>query len=230
METIGIITYSQAHLKTEQVVTKLVEKGYNLIIYALPFYPRKKHMAVFRHRPNQLLGMHTQELSAKYNIPYLVCKSDQDIKAECDIYILTGAGILSEECVANKIILNCHPGIIPIERGLDAFKWGIYDLNPIGNTLYIINQEVDLGEIVKIKKTPLYPEDTIQDFANRHYSEEISLLANFQYYFNQRDKSDSSLSVSPGMEIIHKRMSEQQEKQMLQRFALYKEKYAEKRR
>ena len=230
MNTIGIITYKYKHLKTEQVVTRLANMGYNLVLYALPFHYRTSHKALFSHRPDQFTGMHTQELASKYSIPYMICKNDQDIKAGCDVYLLTGAGILSNECIKDKIILNCHPGIIPIERGLDAFKWGIYDLKPIGNTLYIINQDVDLGEIIKIKRTPLYREDTIGTFATRHYLEEINMLVDFQIYLNNKDRSDCCVCNSSEIEPIHRRMPKDIEQQMLQRFARYKEKYAEKRR
>ena len=43
------------------------------------------------------------------------------MKKGCDYYIVAGAGILSKECLKGKRVLNGHPGIIPLVKGLDAF-------------------------------------------------------------------------------------------------------------
>ena len=57
MTTVGLITYHFPHLKTEQVLQKLLqkkEKGkYDYKIYALPFKPRKQR-GLFKHRLDQL--------------------------------------------------------------------------------------------------------------------------------------------------------------------------------
>ena len=50
--------------------------------------------------------------------------------------------IESEFCSAATII-NCHAGLVPESRGLDAFKWAIYHGRPLGNTLHIIDQNIE---------------------------------------------------------------------------------------
>ena len=71
-----------------------------------------------------------------------------------------GAGILSKECVENKKIINSHPGIIPASRGLDSFKWAIYENKPLGVSLHCIDKEVDSGEIISIIPTTVYKTET----------------------------------------------------------------------
>ena len=45
---IAIITYHYPHLKTEQLILKLLHKGYkNICIYAQPFIPRKKETLMY---------------------------------------------------------------------------------------------------------------------------------------------------------------------------------------
>ena len=123
---VGIITYDFNHLKTEQVLQKILCKNYHLTIYALPFVERPKRNPILMHRPEQSDGCHPEILARQHGIDYQKCDSDLDIDGS-DIYLVTGAGILSSGCVQGKTIVNAHPGVIPASRGLDAFKWAIYD-------------------------------------------------------------------------------------------------------
>jgi len=178
---IGIITYNHNHLKTAQVVKNIIkrDKGYSLKLYALPFVSRAQRQVLFNHRPPQENAEHPKELAEKYNLSFKTVSADTEIDNTCDIYIITGAGILSPQCVRNKKILNCHSGIIPMMRGLDSFKWAIYEQKPVGNTLHFIDEQVDKGEIISVIKTEILKEDTIESFAGRHYENEIEMLSNF---------------------------------------------------
>ena len=222
IKKIGIITYDYNHLKTEQIIFPIYDKGYELIIYALPFVKRPSRNILFNHRPNQSEGMHPNDISNKLGVEYVRCSNDLEIDNRCDYYLVTGAGILSEKCVTGKKILNCHPGIIPISRGLDSFKWAIYDFVPVGNTLHFIDHRVDAGEIVHQEVTPVFMSDTISDFANRHYEQEIKMLINFEEYIENRE--EISLNIKEG--VVHKRMSVEVEEEMLKRFNDYKIKFA----
>ena len=180
--TVGIITYNHKHLKTEQVVFRLIEKGYDLRIYALPFINRKSRVVQFRHRPDQETAAHVREIARFAGIPFTVCQEDTDIDNSCDRYLVLAGRILSQECVKDKKILNCHPGIIPISRGLDSFKWAIYEMKPVGNTLHYIDAEVDAGEVLATVPTPILPSDTIASLARRHYEKEIEITVDFERY------------------------------------------------
>ncbi len=88
----------------------------------LPFSPRKPRKTLMQHRPDQFMAIHPQIIAEKRKNPYIYINDDTQIDNSCDIYLILGAGILSAECIAGKKIVNCHPGIIPAVRGLDAFK------------------------------------------------------------------------------------------------------------
>ena len=96
-------------------------------------------------------------------------------------FIITGAIILDKEIIGNKKIINVHPGIIPTTRGLDSFKWAIYNLDPLGITLHYIDQRVDSGEVLRVFNTPVYLSDTLQTLARRHYI----YLSNFYKYLKK---------------------------------------------
>jgi len=180
--SIGLITIQNRHLKTEQIARALLERGFDLTIYALPFLSRKKRTPLFEHRPNQFVGAHPKEFAENHGLAYIECECDTNIDNCQELYIVLGGGILSAECVEGKRILNCHPGIIPSSRGLDSFKWAIYEKKPLGVSLHYIDAEVDAGEVVSILSTPVQSMDTIETLAERHYDNEISMLTQFDLY------------------------------------------------
>ncbi|MDR0406538.1 MAG: hypothetical protein LBH38_00415, partial [Holosporales bacterium] len=107
------------------------------------------------HRPDQTEAISTEELAAANGLELIRCDGVHPLEA-CDYYLITGAGILPEDVVADKKIINVHPGIIPSARGLDAFKWSIYEKIELGVTLHFIDKKVDEGEVISIIKTPVY--------------------------------------------------------------------------
>ncbi len=220
---VGLITYNYPHLKTEQVVTGLMnrEDGTNYVMYALPFKPRKSRSEIIKHRPYQFGGMHTKKLSERYSIPYFKCEKDTDINSKCDYYLILGASLLSVECVRDKKIINCHSGIIPNSRGLDSFKWCIYYDRILGVTLHKIDENIDSGEILAIVKTHRNTSDTIYTLIERHYQNEIKTLVNhFEYMAGCYWKEILELEKNePTM-----RMSKTIERETLKRFNYAKRK------
>ena len=183
-QTIGLITYGYPHLKTEQVLLRILEKNLDYRIYALPFTPRKPRKPLIQHRPDQTAAAAPETLAAKFDLPYIACDSDHDIDSACDLYLILGAGILSPECVAGKRIVNAHPGVIPASRGLDSFKWAICEGKPLGNTLHYIDEEVDAGEVIAVVATQVFETDTIATLARRHYEAEIDLMTRFDEFID----------------------------------------------
>ena len=220
---IGLITYNTNHLKTEQILSRLAGK-YDLEVYALPFVPRKPREVLFQHRPDQSVAAHPADLCAAHGIPFFLVNSDSEIDNNCGLYIITGAGILSPACVRGKRILNCHPGVIPAVRGLDAFKWAIIHQEPVGNTLHYIDEGVDQGEIVAVVKTPLYRSDSLESFARRHYEREIGIMCAFEEYLEHPWNDFPGIPEGKST----RRMPCEQEKQLGGAFQIYKQRFAEK--
>jgi phosphoribosylglycinamide formyltransferase-1 len=177
---LGIITYNHPHLKTEQVISGLLGR-YKLKIFAVPYKDRPERQILFNHRLDQSKAIHPRFIAQKHNLDYT-----EDGIYGCDLYLITGAGIIHN--VKGKVI-NCHPGIIPAVRGLDSFKWAIYNDIDLGNTLHYINDEVDSGEIISVIPTHVYKTDTIETLARRHYENEINALINFEYHLNNKHNS-----------------------------------------
>lgn len=224
MAHIGIVTYNSRHLKTEQIVNNLFNVNFNedqFTIFALPFVYRPTRKELFSHRPNQFSGKETSEIAKMYKIPYVECRSDNDISSDCDLYLITGAGIISETCLQGKKMINCHPGIIPLVRGLDAFKWAIICGKPVGNTLHFIDKDVDVGDIIAVKQTQIYRNDTLFSFSRRHYEEEIQMLSNYKYYLQHPHNDFAGVEQSE----VYRRMPMLIEQNLEIEFEKYKIEY-----
>ena len=223
--TVGIITYNFPHLKTEQVIQGLLNTPPSLLtklkIYALPFVERKPREVLINHRPNQIEAIAPQEIAYKHQIEFSICQKDTDIDNSCDLYIITGSGIISSECILGKKIINCHPGIIPSVRGLDAFKWTIFDMKPLGVTIHYIDSKVDEGEIIAVIPTEVYRSDSFAILARRHYENEINTLINFDKYLEKPINNYAQIE----MENARKRMPLNVEKEVAHKFHEYVEKY-----
>ena len=214
---IGVITYDINHLKTEQILFGFLSQNYEVKIYLLPFVERPQRAITFNHRPNFLLGAHPREIAKKYDLEIQDISNDKYLVSEADYLIVGGAGILSENIINKNKVINCHPGIIPISRGLDSFKWAILENKRLGVTLHMIDKEVDSGEVIKVKETDVFKRDSLESLARRHYENEINLLLKFGDYIKFPSNTYSNNRVG----IQKKRMTIEKEKEMTKKFEKY---------
>ena len=211
---LGLITYDYAHLKTEQLVCRYVRDRRidSIEIFALPFVVRKKRKIIIPHRPDMTNTLPTESLAEFEKVKYHKWDGKQNLGSCCDLFVIGGAGILDLAFAEGRPIINAHPGIIPLTRGLDSFKWAIYNGNPVGVTLHLIGPEVDKGIILSIQYTPLFSSDSIETFARRHYELEIEMLTKFMDVLGQRVQPFEEEKPATG------RMSAEIESQMERKF------------
>lgn len=211
---IGIFSYSKYHLKTSKLVEGFLKKKYKITVILVPFNKYNKRRVFFNHRPNQF--------NFDKKIKYLNHKKIKIIpinnlyKYNFDYLVVGGAGLIDKKIVKKYKIINCHPGLVPQSRGLDSFKWIIYNNLKLGNTLHFIDKKVDYGEIISHKITPVFKNDNLENLAKRHYNNEIDMLLNFQYFLN--NKTIYKFKVKHP----HKRMKFDLEKELKNKFFLWK--------
>ncbi len=221
IKTVGLITYDYPHLKTEQVLQRILHRDFQFRMYALPFAPREPRETLFAHRPEQSDAVNPQAMAKKHGIPYIECTNDGSIDDSCDVYLVLGAGILSPECVQGKAIINCHPGIIPASRGLDSFKWALLKMKPLGITLHYIDAKVDAGDIISVIPTNVYCSDNLARLARRHYENEIDCLSRFTDFLENPQNPFEDIEEGELM----KRVPLGKEQELFRRFPDYTEKY-----
>jgi len=196
---------------------------YDLSLICLPFKPRPPRHVVFPHRPEQFEGVLPQaELARATGAEVINCESEADIPVGMDLYMVMIGVLLTGDFLASTKVLNCHAGIIPLVRGLDAFKWAILEKQPLGNTLHFIDAEIDAGEIVSTLPTEVRPHDSLEGLAQRHYQSEIDSLINFERHLENRSNSFAGCQPLPP----HRRMPMEKEREMMASFSSYLELFA----
>jgi phosphoribosylglycinamide formyltransferase 1 len=219
---VAIITYDAPHLKTEQVILNLAARvSFGLNFFALPFRPRPARTPLFQHRPDQATGMPSAAVARFVGASFMSITAADEIPVDgFEYYVITGAGLLPPGFVraTRGRVINAHPGVIPLARGLDSFKWSIVDQLPLGNTLHFIDEEADAGEVLAIRPTALFETDSLETLARRHYEQEIDLLSHFDLYLGEAKPATSLGESRPA----RKRMSREQEERLLAAFVRYR--------
>lgn len=215
---VGLITYQTGHLKTKQLALMLKEKKHEVTLFAFPFKYRKQSPQKtkrFQDRPDQLINEDMKLFCQKNNFGWQEVQGwtpeysqaldwpNDDNKP--DIYITCIAKIIPQSFLENRHILNCHPGLLPQNRGVDAFKWCIVNSWPIGVTLHIIDENIDQGLILCRKRVPINQDDTLQSVCARLYDIELELAANFEKFLPYKK---FNWVVQDSYECSHKQIPE----------------------
>lgn len=218
---ICLTTYDTQHRKTVEVFLGLHNLGlFEISLLRVPFSARPERDVLLRHRPAQFEGATTRALADAFDLHVYEYEDRERALAENDYFVICGANILEPSFANSGKIINGHAGLIPMVRGLDSFKWAILDGRPIGNTLHIINEEADSGTVLHQARTPLFRSDTIEEFALRHYQNEIWMLTHFHLFLNGGTILD--LETRPA----RMRMPKEKEADMLAAFDDYKNQFA----
>jgi len=188
---IAIITYDSPHRKTQDLVAKLILNGYfDIRLIVIPWVERNNFSPIYVHRPGNPVKISTELLCQRLGIEFVKLNIE-----ELDSYfsnndfehiLIAGAGILPESLAVNHKIINSHPGYLPNVKGLDAFKWAIYNGQPIGATTHYISDKADEGVLIERRIVPVYFEDTFHSVAYRLYETEIDMLVSSISLINKK--------------------------------------------
>lgn len=197
---VGLITYQTGHLKTWQITRKMLTKGYDITLFAFPFKARPpKTDERYQDRPSQLIDIDlnaarfVHEFSGLPSVDYINMPGWDDQYAHRlngmrfyapQVYLHCTAKIIPASFIKGRTILNCHPGLLPKNRGVDALKWALLTGRPLGVTLHAIDAEIDRGTILKRMTVPVFPTDELADVCQRMYDFEIDLLGNFEHHLD----------------------------------------------
>ena len=148
-----------------------------------------------------------------FSYDYIPINDINEITCTDDVFLICGAGLLPEAFVKKNIVVNAHPGYIPVVRGLDSLKWAIYNGDPIGVTTHLIGDEIDAGEIIERRIVPVFWNDTFPAVAQRQYEMEIQMLINSLAKLNDKHE------FFKGEGVVHKRMPHSYETRLFERFS-----------
>ena len=189
---VGLISYQIGHHKTWKLAHRFRLKGYRVTIYGFPFTDRPKNLSLFSDRPQQIFPIDVDMMSKKYGFDYVIVDSWSD---ECALLLGAGDGspqvyvvcigkIIPPAFLENRVFINAHPGLLPQNRGVDAFKWSVINGWPIGVTIHIIDNQIDGGLIIRRERIPIYPSDNFKTVASRNYELECDMLVDFKLWLD----------------------------------------------
>ncbi|MBU3632874.1 formyltransferase family protein [Polynucleobacter sp. AP-Feld-500C-C5] len=188
-----LFSYEVPHVKTIDLAKKLIFKGYSVTVMGFPFKRKfKNKIETFEERPHQLLEGDLYSTCKEIGADLIKISSWEmndtlnslPKNTNDTIYITCISKIIPKEIIDGRIILNAHPGLLPENRGLDAFKWSIIKAMGVGVTVHAINHEIDAGIILARVRTPILEGDTLFDVAARNYQLENFMLENFELYID----------------------------------------------
>jgi Formyl transferase len=173
-------------------------KGYRVTLYGFPFVRRQQtpESAGFRDRPDQILEFDVATMARHYGFGYVAVGGWSTLDSvtldsqpgKPDVLVTCIGKIIPRAFLAGRTVLNAHPGLLPQNRGVDAFKWSVVNGWPIGVTLHVIDEHIDAGWIVRRQRVPVYPPDTLRAVADRAYALECDLLAEFALWLAEAGK------------------------------------------
>ena len=181
---IVLFAYNFSHRKTIDFIKTLYKNQYkvSLIIAANHIYiksPRSR-FKFKSYQPQETIS----ELVKMYGIPFHVSKHNSEKtklliqKYKINFGIISGARIINCDII-NCIkygILNFHPGLLPIIRGLDSILWSIYYDQNIGVTAHLISKKIDSGFLVYQEKIKVCIDDDIYSLYEKNYQLQLKLI------------------------------------------------------
>jgi methionyl-tRNA formyltransferase len=86
-----------------------------------------------------------------------------------DLLLLGSSKILRSNILAIPRVgtLNPHPGLLPAYRGLDVIPWALYNGDPLGVTVHLVDPGIDTGDIVAQETFDLQAGDTLRSLRRR---------------------------------------------------------------
>jgi phosphoribosylglycinamide formyltransferase-1 len=219
---IYVLTYNIAHRKTFDTLSLLKALGYtNVTVITCPMSYKKTFKPLIAHRPPTVHDIDTATLSKNLCYDCVALNSIDELleerfnKISNGVILIAGAGFIPTSVIQKSRIINSHPGYLPEVRGLDAFKWAIYEGLPIGVTTHLLGLEVDGGTLIDrilLKKEPC---DTFHLLAYRVYEHEIKMLVDAVELYNE---AHEKLKIGS---IVRKRMSNDRERLLEEKFKQY---------
>ena len=150
--------------KDIKIFTKRTKNYFNLN-YSLPDFLREKKIEFIYVDSHN--GKRCLEIIKKRKISLLVnCGTPRKI----DIKLINSL---------KHGILNVHPGILPKYRGRTCLEWSIFNNEKVGNSLHLMDENYDTGNIIKTESYMFSKTDNYYSIRIKVYEKGINLLVSY---------------------------------------------------
>jgi len=236
VQDVMLFIYDFPHKKTQDFIWRLFIEGYRIkYVLASPWINLnipKSTLDLTNHYENLI---HPKIICKKLNIRYYSLNHNSSNALNImkhnsvDLFIISGARILSRDVVGlteNKL-LNIHPGLLPESRGLDTIQWAIYNDIPLGISGHLVGKKIDAGYLIYKEKLKLYGNDRLKDISFRQLDRQSSVLIHSIKKINET-KTFKFRNLDVVKSLYYSKMSKSKEKETLEKFPIWLEKYAER--
>jgi len=150
---------------------RIIADGFDVVgVYTQPDRPKGRGM--------KLVASPVKEVAMQHNIPVFqpenfreeeTVQQLRDLKPDVAAVVAYGR-ILPQKVldVAPKGFINIHASLLPQYRGSAPYQWAVLDgLTETGVTAMYLCREMDAGDIIACKKTPIGPNETAGELLDR---------------------------------------------------------------
>lgn len=171
--------YDFPHFKSTQGLFALKRAGINDVrVVAAPWRKLPIAESHYQFRTMDMADAHhphdaANALGYRYEV-----KDHANVRlSQGDVGLVLGARVLPEVVVySGGPIVNLHPGVLPLNRGLDTLKWAVHDDLPQAVTAHVIDARVDRGREIMTRILPVRVNDSPADIYNRIMWQQIDMI------------------------------------------------------
>lgn len=159
--------------------SRLIKKIWKKLILRERAYKTRDYETIVSFMKDEKIFIRkVDDFKDKYGITVIYCNDLNDSivveglkKTKPDLVVFTGGGLIRKEVLekSGEGVLNCHMGVLPMYRGMDVVEWPILEDNmqQMGMTVHFMDQGVDTGDILRIRKVKVDANETIKQVRDR---------------------------------------------------------------
>lgn len=153
------------------VLRKIVENNWNVVaVYTQPDKPKNRGM--------KLVPTPVKEYAMTQNIPVyqpVSCRDEvvlEELRGlEPDVIVVAAYGKILPKAlleIPKTAIINVHSSVLPQYRGAAPINWAILNGDEeTGVAVQYMVEELDAGDLLLVKRTPIYPEENAAELYDR---------------------------------------------------------------
>lgn len=232
---VAVFVYDFPHYKSQQGILHLMAAGIKpVVVFAQDKLTLGIEYSNIRVIPRRVYVNETKDVAKAFGLHYIEALHDSGEVVDIikslylDLGIVLGARILKKHTIEafNIGILNMHPGLIPINRGLDNIKWAIADNLKQAVSTHLIDERVDMGSIIDTRIVDVYEDDSLSDIQMRvHEVEHMAMVEVVKAYMK------GNINPLPVIDKgkYNRAMSMSEESLLMAKFKYYKYYYSKMR-
>lgn len=149
----------------------LVEGGFDVVgVYTKPDRPKGRHMKLAMSEVKQYALEHALPVYQPVSLRDEAVAEEIRALAPDVIAVVAYGKILPPQILEIPAMgcINIHASVLPKLRGSGPVQWAILNgMDETGVTAMFMAEEMDAGDIIEIRKTPIAPYETAQELMDR---------------------------------------------------------------